>query len=339
VQQAKAPQLHRSDYHTNRRRKRSLEPHGLTPDAQSVLALPIVLAPSLIVLISLAERRFGPEMAGRLNAIPLSIALAVLSVAADRGAAAGAEVAEAAAAHVPAQVAFALAFAAVLMRARGVAGTGGGDAAARGVAAAGGGDAPARGVAAAGGGDAPARGVAGMGARWRVVGGLVAGAVAFAALSLLIARVPAGVAIAASLPALALGRHVLASDAGEPGKRRGSYTELAMRAAVGLAVIVAVLVAVRVSGPGLGGAIAAFPALTATLAVMIGRVRGPVAVAPLLTGVGQGLAAYLAFCVALAFTAPWLGLAAAPLAAAACAAVYAMPQARAMIMCHSLATR
>ena len=108
---------------------------------------------------------------------------------------------------------------------------------------------------------------------------------------------------------------------------------------VALIFIVAVLAAVRASGPGLGGAIAAFPALTATLAVMIGRVRGPAAVAPLLSGVVQGLSAYLAFCVALAFTAPGLGLAAAPLAAAACAAVYAMPQARAMIMCHSLATR
>jgi hypothetical protein len=84
-----------------------------------------------------------------------------------------------------------------------------------------------------------------------------------------------------------------------------------------------VLTAVRLAGPGLGGAIAAFPALTATLAVMIGRERGPVPVAHLLAGVVNGLTGYLAFCVALAFTAPGLGLAAAPLAAAACAAGYA----------------
>jgi hypothetical protein len=198
---------------------------------------------------------------------------------------------------VPAQVGFALAFAAVLVK--------------------------------AGGNDAGRR----------VAGGLAVGTLAFTAVSLLIARVPDGVAIAASLPALVLGRFLLASDASAPARRRGSYAELAARAAVGLAVIVAVLAAVHASGPGLGGAIAAFPALTATLAVLIGRVRGPVAVAPLLSGVVQGLSAYLAFCVALAFTAPVLGLAAAPLAAAACAAVYAMPQARAMIMCHSLATR
>jgi hypothetical protein len=121
--------------------------------------------------------------------------------------------------------------------------------------------------------------------------------------------------------------------------RNGGAGELVARALVALIFIAAVLAAVRAAGPGLAGAIAAFPALTATLAVMIGRNRGPVAAAHLLEGVVHGLTGYLAFCVALAFTAPGLGLAAAPLATAACAAVYAMPQARAMIMCHSLATR
>ena len=236
--------------------------------------LPVVLAPALIVAISLAERRFGPGVAGRLNAIPLSIALAVLGVAADRGARAGAAVAEAAAAHVPAQVAFALAFAAVLTRTR-------------------------------------------------VVAGLAAATAAFAALSLVIATLPAGVAIAAALPALAYGRHVLDGAERVVEDREGGAAELVARAAVALVFILAVLAAVRVAGPGLAGAIAAFPALTATLAVMIGRARGPGAVAHLLAGVVNGLTGYLAFCVALAFTAPGLGLLAAPLAAAACAAAYA----------------
>jgi hypothetical protein len=248
-----------------------------------VFLLPVVLAPSVIVAISLAERRFGPAVAGRLNAVPLSIALAVLGVAADRGARAGAEVAEAAAAHVPAQVAFALAFTGVL----------------------------ARGVHAA------------VRPPARVAAGLLAGAAAFAALSLVIATLPAGVAIAAALPALALGRYAL--DAGErvAHDRDGGVGELAARAVVALIFILAVLAAVRAAGPGLGGAIAAFPALTATLALMIGRARGPEAVAHLLAGVVHGLTGYLAFCVALAFTAPGLGLAAAPLAAAACALAYA----------------
>ena len=241
-----------------------------------MLLLPVVLAPSIIVVISLAERRFGPAVAGRLNAVPLAIALAVLGVAADRGAQAGAAVAEAAAAHVPAQVAFALAFAAVLASPRG-----------------------------------------------SVATGLLAATAAFAALSVVIAEIPAGVAIAAALPVLALGRHALDGGARVAGDRDGGVGELVARAVVALIFILAVLAAVRAAGPGLGGAIAAFPALTATLAVMIGRARGPAAAAHLLAGVVHGLTGYLAFCVALAFTAPGLGLAAAPLAAAACAMAYA----------------
>ena len=259
-----------------------------------MLVLPVVLAPSLIVAISLAERRFGPGVAGRLNAIPLSIALAVLGVAADRGARAGAAVAEAAAAHVPAQVAFALAFAAVLTRAREAAPTADGD-------------------------DAAAR----RGRLARVLTGLAVASAAFAALSLVIATLPAGVAIAAALPALAFGRHVLDGAERVVEDREGGAAELVTRAVVALIFILAVLSAVRLAGPGLAGAIAAFPALTATLAVMIGRARGPGAVAHLLAGVVNGLTGYLAFCVALAFTAPGLGLLAAPLAAAACAAAYA----------------
>jgi hypothetical protein len=256
-----------------------------------VLLLPVALAPSIIVVISLAERRFGPAVAGRLNSIPMSIAVAVIGVAADRGAGAGAAVAESAAAHVPAQVAFAVAFAAVLARLRDVAA--GGD---------------------AGG---PRRRLA------CVVAGLGAATVAFVALSLVIAQLPAVAAIAAAVPALALGRHLL--DAGErvAGEKEGGAAELVARAVVALIFIAAVLTAVRAAGPGLAGAIAAFPALTATLAVMIGRVRGPLPVAHLLAGVVEGLTGYLAFCVAIAFTAPGLGLAAAPLAAAACAAAYA----------------
>jgi hypothetical protein len=261
-------------------RKRSLESQDRGTDARDVLLLPVALAPLLIVAISVAERRFGPAVAGRLNSIPVSISLAVLGVAADRGAKAGADVAEAAAAHVPAQVAFALAFAAVLVKLRGR-------------------------------------------RHACVVAGLLAAAAAYAALSLVIARLPAGVAIAAALPALALGRYVLDGGERAAGDGDGGAAELVARALVALLFILAVLTAVRTSGPQLGGAIAGFPALTATLAVMIGWARGPVAVARLLAGVVEGLAGYLAFCVALAFTAPGLGLAAAPLAAAACAAAYA----------------
>ncbi len=241
----------------------------------AVLLLPLVLAPTAMVLVTIAERRLGPAAAGWLNAIPLSITIAILAVTADRGTTAGAAVAEAAAAHVPAQVAFAVAFAAVLRK--------------------------------------PAS----------LLAGLAAATGAFVLASLLIALVPAPLAIAAALPALLAGRRLLAGDA-PAVDGGGSAYDTAIRAGVALTAVMAVLTTVRAVGPTLGGAVAAYPALTATLAATVGRARGPQAAAGLLRGVVQGLAGYLAFCVALATTAPALGIATAGLlAVTACALAYA----------------
>lgn len=241
-----------------------------------LLLVPLALAPAAMTAISLAERRFGPGVAGWLNAAPLSISIAILAVTTDSGAPAGAAVAEAAAAHVPAQVAFAAVFAAILLGSE-------------------------RGGAAA----------------------LACATAAFAAVSAGIAVVPEPVAIGAAVPALVLGRRYLAGGAGVAAARDGGVRDVVLRAAIALAVVVAVLATVRASGPGLGGAVAAYPALTAALATMVGRARGPLAAAHLLRGVVQGLAGYLVFCVAVASAAPELGLIAAPLAVAACVSAYA----------------
>jgi hypothetical protein len=222
--------------------------------------------------ISLAERRFGPGVAGWLNAVPLSISFAVLGVAADQGSAAGGQIAEAAAAHVPGQVAFAVAFVAVLSRARG---------------------------------------------RLAVAAGLLGGTLGFVALSLLISLVPAPVAIAAALPALYYGRKALEGE-GETQTR--AHSPVLVRAVVATAAVLAVLTTERLAGPGLGGAVAAYPALTATLA----STAGVASVARLLHGMVQGLTGYLAFCVALAASAPALGIASAALVAVtACACAFA----------------
>jgi hypothetical protein len=261
------------------------------PMLRVVLLLPLVLAPTAMVLISLAERRFGSSVAGWLNAVPLSISLAVLGVSADQGAPAGAAIAEAAAAHVPAQVAFAVAFAAVLRRWR------------------------------TRGERAPRNGwrASAAGRRRLVIGaGLLGGTLAFVGLSALISLVPAPVSIAVALPALYLGRRALSEQPEAPAK---TDSPVLVRAAVATAAVLAVLTTVRVAGPGLGGAVAAYPALTATLA----STAGVATAARLLHGVVQGLTGYLAFCVALAASAPALGIASAGMVAVtACAAAFAL---------------
>src|ERR687889_298484 len=78
--------------------------------------VPLLAAPSLMVAVSAAERRFGPAVAGAMAAMPVALSIIVLAVGAELGRDAGAQLAAGAAAHVVAQVAFALAFAAVLIR-------------------------------------------------------------------------------------------------------------------------------------------------------------------------------------------------------------------------------
>jgi hypothetical protein len=85
-----------------------------------MVLVPLVAAPSLMLVVSAAERRFGPAVAGAMAAMPIAISIVVLAVGAELGRAAGATLAASAAAHVVAQIAFALVFAAVVER-RGVA--------------------------------------------------------------------------------------------------------------------------------------------------------------------------------------------------------------------------
>src|SRR4051794_35298523 len=80
---------------------------------------PLVAAPSLMLVATAAERRFGPAVAGVVAAAPMAIAVITLAAGAD-----GPALAASAAAHVVAQVAFALAFAAVVVRRGGRAGLG-----------------------------------------------------------------------------------------------------------------------------------------------------------------------------------------------------------------------
>ena len=81
-----------------------------------VLLVPLFSAPTVVALAGAAERRWGSSAAGWLAAFPTTLPIAVLAVAAELGDQAGSTLALSAAAHVGAQVAFAVTFAFVLGR-------------------------------------------------------------------------------------------------------------------------------------------------------------------------------------------------------------------------------
>jgi hypothetical protein len=152
---------------------------------------------------------------------------------------------------------------------------------------------------------------------------LLAATGAFAALSLVIAEIPTALAIAASLPALVLGpRLVPAGTAPRPVEGSG-FADAAVRGAVAaLAVAVSFGVA-RAVGPATAGATAAYPALSATLALLVLRARGAGAAERALRGLCCGLPGYLGFCVTMALVTPRLGVVAAiPIALGACLLVF-----------------
>ena len=81
-----------------------------------MLLLSLLLAPAVMAGAGVAGRRFGPSAAGWVAALPISFAVAVLAVTLDAGPRTAGAVALSAAAHVPAQVAFGVAFAGMLLR-------------------------------------------------------------------------------------------------------------------------------------------------------------------------------------------------------------------------------
>jgi hypothetical protein len=81
-----------------------------------VIVVPLLLAPVAIVVAGRIERRLGPSAAGWVAALPIAFAVAVIAVALDTGVRSASTLALSAATHVPAQVAFGIVFAAVLVR-------------------------------------------------------------------------------------------------------------------------------------------------------------------------------------------------------------------------------
>ena len=89
----------------------------------AALALvPIVLAPIVMYVALRAQRRLGSEAAGWVAAIPTTVPIAVLAVAVQSGNDSAAQLTLSAASHVPAQILYALCFAAMMRRSGMIAG-------------------------------------------------------------------------------------------------------------------------------------------------------------------------------------------------------------------------
>ena len=76
----------------------------------------ILVAPALMAVATAVERRLGSSAAGWVAALPVSLGVAVIAVAADSGVGVASAMALSAAAHVFAQVVFGIVFAAVVVR-------------------------------------------------------------------------------------------------------------------------------------------------------------------------------------------------------------------------------
>jgi hypothetical protein len=149
-------------------------------------------------------------------------------------------------------------------------------------------------------------------AMWRrngTIAGFAAAATAFVAASLVIYVLPNPVAIAAAVVALIVGPRLLESpvrpEVVEEAEQRGPNPVLACSAAA--IVVSTILAVVHVTGPLVGGTIAAFPTLSTTIAVTIARSNGRDAGIGALAGLVRGLPCYFAYLMCVAVLAVPIG--------------------------------
>ena len=212
--------------------------------------LMILSAPSLMIVVTFFERRWGPLVAGMVAAAPVAAMIGLLIVSVDLGAAAGREMGLRMAGYIPAQVAFGLAGALLV-------------------------------------------------ARLGALPSLSAGVVSYLLVTGLASVVPVWVAVCVSVVVLAAAIKLVPDPEASGGSRMPSgWPTFALRAGVALLAVLALTLAAHRFGPTVAGAIGAFPAFTATLALFVHAHAGALGVRSTLIGMVRGLTAYLAFVLA-----------------------------------------
>jgi hypothetical protein len=155
--------------------------------------------------------------------------------------------------------------------------------------------------------------------RVSLAGGLACGMAAYGVCSVIVACVPVAFAAAAAVPALLVApRLVLATAPFAPAPLR--WTTTAATCLGASTVVAAAIFGSRYLGPGIGGALTAFPTVSGLLAVGVATRGGTEAGAHVLAGLIRSLPCYLTFCVTAAIAMPVVGAAAVPLALLACLA-------------------
>jgi hypothetical protein len=250
-------------------RKLSLVRNDDATDSVDMVVVAMLLAPVMVASATMVERRLGPSAAGWLVALPVGFAIAEVAVGIDGGGRTASTMALSAAAHVPAQLCFAVVFAGVLTR----------------------------------------RGL---------LVGLAAGAVAYLVASLVIAPLPALLAVALAIPAFCLAPRMIAASRPQVGSPR-PWPTTAMTCVAASVVVAAAVLTSRVAGPAMAGAVAAFPTVTTTLAVAVVARDGCRAGAHVCVGLTRSLPCYLTFCVVVVATEPRVGLFATGVAVLGCA--------------------
>jgi hypothetical protein len=167
-------------------------------------------------------------------------------------------------------------------------------------------------VAASAAGHVPAQVVFGLlfGAvltRWGLLAGSAAGTLGYLAASVALDRLPQDVAVVLALTALAGGTRLVTSENPRVSRpRRPSATAVVCLSAA--AVVLGSTLASRVGGPVAGGAAAAFPTMSATLAVAVTTQGSRSDGADVLTGLVRSLPCFFVFALTIAICARHLGL-------------------------------
>jgi hypothetical protein len=144
-------------------------------------------------------------------------------------------------------------------------------------------------------------------ARRGLLAGAAAGTLGYLAAAVALARLPLDVAVFLALIALAGGTRLAASESSRGSRpRRPSATVVVCLSAA--AVVLGSTLVSRAAGPVAGGAVAAFPTISGTLAVAVTAQGSRSEGAEVLTGLVRNLPCFFVFALSIAICARHLGL-------------------------------
>jgi hypothetical protein len=160
-------------------------------------------------------------------------------------------------------------------------------------------------------------------ARWGLLAGGAAGTLGYLVTSLALDRLPQDVAVLLAVTALAGGTRLVTPDNPRGSRSRRPSATILVCLSAGVAVLGSTL-ASQAAGPVIGGAVAAFPTMSGTLAVAVTTHASRREGADVLAGLVRSLPCFFAFALTIAICARPLGLWSFSIAASTTVAVAAL---------------